>query len=123
MSAPSLHDDLCGPAEAARLLGLPYPSSFAVLRRRLERVVVLADGAREVLGPVPAFARHRPVAACSLTAAQRSENTRARERERAWRAEHVVVVPAWGGASIYGGEWRFRRSLCRAWRDRLTEAA
>ncbi len=86
-------------AEAARLLGLCATSSLNRTRRRLERYLACHDGADPQLYPVPPFASERDY--------------------KSFARQHVLVVPEWGGRRVYGGDWRYLPSKCRAW-SRLT---
>lgn len=79
--------DACSAAEAAALAGLPL-RSLNRLRRRLER---FRDASGQWV-PVPQSAT------------------------RAWRRARVIVAPSLGGASQYGGDWRYSRAACLRWR-------
>lgn len=79
--------DACTAAEAAALAGLPL-RSFNRLRGRFERWL---DGNKGWV-PVPPDAT------------------------RAWRRERIIIARPFGGASQYGGDWRYSREVCARWR-------
>lgn len=92
-------DTPVGGAQAARLLGLCATRSLNRTRRRLERYLVQHNGAAPQLHPVPSFVSEREY--------------------RAFAREHVLVVPEWGGRSVFGGDWSYLPSMCAAW-SRIT---
>ena len=79
--------DACGADEAAPLVGMSL-RTFNRLRARLERWCD-ANGEWQSV----------PLGAT-----------------RAWRRARVIYVREWGGASQYGGDWRFSRTACARWR-------
>ena len=89
----------CRPARAAQILGLSYPQRFNRLRRRLERVLVLHPDGTHEHKPLPQF----------KSAAQ----------EKAYRATHIVVVPALGGVSEFGADFQYIEERCEAFRKAL----
>lgn len=95
------HEQPITASDAAPILGLCATSTFNRVRRRLERYVVVIDGAAPQLHPVPPF---------DSTADYRR-----------FAREHVLVVPEWGGRSVYGGDWSYLRSRCESW-ARLTRS-
>jgi hypothetical protein len=84
---------------AASLLKLAYPSTFNRVRRSLERFVDPHDA--RTLRELPHFGPE--------------SGRSARQVERAFRRQHVCVVPAWGGVSAYGADYSYSLDKVQRW--------
>lgn len=93
-------------AEAAQLLGIPYPTTFYRLLGAQQMVYDQFSG----LQPYPAEHRGEAQSDCQRSA------------KKAYDRDHALVVVEWGGLKPAGGSWAFDRHRCEAFRDRGLDA-
>lgn len=92
MSTDASLTDRCSGADAAAIVGIPYPNSFNRTRRLMQRVWNPITGGCEPYPDLPT-----------------------RADERAFNRTVVLVISEWGGHSYYGSDWTYSRAACIAW--------